>query len=370
MIERIDYLIVAMDYATTCAGTCPTCVLSKTERTATNRATSLDAIEAGMKASAAQYEGAGVVAVTIGRANVLALPEGSVGEIVEIMRYARKHYRSDHLIAEISTSLIGKIDQQIDRAKAITAALDAEGFESRFVVVANTALHSEKYWANLDRFLSEMEEARGGRAARGNGDILQLALAIESLPEVGELCRRLSGYGFPINLAWAPGHDAGSRDEERLRRLTIWLAAFYDEAIRLDLDASIVFRIDNAVRRSIADVIEAASHAERSSEAIVYIGQDGNWHNGLFTALAEMDPVRFDPAAEGRTMTGITVKELRKIITNPACRSCPYIGPCVSAGGHKIGLITLRNHDKGTAVCPSGLKNSFERSAQRLGHAG
>jgi hypothetical protein len=366
MIAAIDYLIVAMDYATTCAGICPTCVLSKVERAVSTPASTLAAIEAGMKSSGAAYEKAGTLAVTIGRANVLALPETSIDEIVTIMRFARENYRFDHILAEISTSLIGKIDLQIERAKRITQALNAEGIESRFVVVANTALHSDKYWANLDRFLTEMEDLRGGREEQKNGDILQLALAIDSLPEPEELVARFSGYGFPINLAWAPSHDCGAQDIEGLARLEDWLAQFYDLSIRFGLDSSIVFRIDNAVRRNITDLMEAVKNAERSSEAVVYIDQDGNWHNGLFTALAEMDPVRFDRLAEGRTMAGTSAREIRKIITNPACSSCPYIGPCVSAGGHKIGLIALRNHNGGTTVCPSGLRKTFERSQQRI----
>lgn len=365
-ISPIDYLIVAMDYATTCAGTCPTCVLTKVERDFAAPASSVESILNAMRKAGAAYEHAGTLAVGIGRANVLALPESSIAEIVDIMEGARSAFAFDKIIAEISTSLIGKIEAQIDRAKKLSLALAERGFESRYVIVANTALSSEKYWGNLDRFLTEMEDFRGGRMEEGNGDILQLALAVDSLPDVTQLANRFKAYGFPINLTWAPGHDKGAADLQSLERLGLWLAAFYSHAVELGLDASIVTRIDNAMSQGVTSMMTGSRHAERSSEAVVYLSPDGNWHNGLFTALAEMDPVRFDPASERQTMAGTSPKELRQIMANPACRTCPYIGPCVSVGGHKIGLIALRQHEKGTSVCPSGLKHCFALAEERI----
>lgn len=363
-VKGLPYLIVTMDYATTCAGTCPTCVLGKAERLEAGPASTVGAISAGMKAAAAHYDFAETLAVGIGRANVLVLPHSSITEIVQILQVAKQEFNYGSIIAEISTSLIGKIEPQIERAKELATALDEIGVDARYVVVGNTALVSEKYWANLDQFLGTMEEFRGGRNIEDNGDILQLALSIESLPSPDKLATRMVGYGFPINLAWAPGHDRGARTEEGLLRLQEWLAEFYDLSIAHGLDSSLVNRVNAAVDVATPTLTEAAQHAARSSEAIVYISPDGKWHNGLFTALAEMDPVRFDPVPMNKTMAGVSARELRQFMTNPACAICPFIGPCVSAGGHKIAQIALRNFDQGTNICPNGLQKSFAKTTQ------
>lgn len=340
-------------------------MLGKAERLEKTPATSVDLIKEGMKSAAQSYTHAKILAVGIGRANVLSLPEESITEIVEILQYAKNTFDHDKIISEVSTSLIGKLDHQIDRAKAISLATAKIGVEAKFVVVGNTALVSEKYWNNLHRFLRSMEEFRGGSEIDENGDILQLALSSESLPDPQKLAGRVKDYRFPINIAWAPGHDHGSSDPEKLQNVGNWLADFYELGDELGLDSSLNFRIDGVVDLEVTSITEAVKQVQRSSEAIVYLKQDGSWHNGLFTALAEMDPVRFDKIVPGRTMAGISPKELRSFISNDACVQCPFIGPCISAGGHKIAQITLRNYVSGTNVCPSGLLKCFEKSQQR-----
>lgn len=357
----LDYLIVATDYATVCAGTCPTCVLSRDERQFSGPATSVENIIMGLADTGMSYGKVKTVAVGIGRANVLALDPSSVSDIVTILSSAKTAFPGSEIIAEISTSLIGKIEPQIARAMQIVEATDSIGIDARFVVVANTALNSEKYWANLDRFLTELEDFRGGRERDNNGDILQLALAIDSLPDPSNLADRLGRYHFPVNITWAPGHDKGAKEVEGLERLGIWLEKFYRLTDSRDMDSSLVNRIKAAISvGQFSTLPEAAHHAAQSSKAVVYIAADGQWHNGLFTALAEMDPVRFDPCGEGRSMAAISAKELRRFITNPACAQCAFVGPCVTAGGHKIAQIALRNYSSGTSVCPNGLKGCFD----------
>ncbi len=366
MFEPLEYLIIATDYATSCAGTCPTCVLTKSERQKTGPASTVENIVNGMRVAAENYMHVDTLAVGIGRANVLSLPENSVSEIVAILENARKLFSHGNVICEVTSSLVGKIETQTQRAKAISNATAAIGIETRFVIVGNTALVSEKYWKNLDYFLTEMEKFRGGKEIDGNGDILQLALSIESLPDPVKLAERIHNYRFPINIAWAPGHDLGAKSEENLKKLNDWLGEFYNISVDLGLDSSIKNRVDAVTSLQIANMPEAVRHVSRSSEAIVYIAQDGTWHNGLFTVLAEMDPVRFDPAGKDKTMAGTAPKELRKLMMNEACVNCSYIGTCVASGGHKIAQMTLRNFTDGTNVCPSGLKACFERSHARL----
>ncbi|MTH97606.1 hypothetical protein [Roseibium sp. RKSG952] len=357
-MKPIDYLIVTNDYATSCAGTCPTCVLSKDERAIKTPFTRAENIIKGLNAAGDNYGEIGTLALGIGRANVLMLPKESVGDIRAIMAAGRNAFNFRDGITEITTSLIGKIDPQIERAKKLLDTADNEAFDARFVVVANTALSSEKYWVNLNTFLRAMEAHRGGSNIDGNGDILQLALASETLPDVHELVDRVSEYKFAVNLTWAPFYDAGIEDEARLEELGNWIAEFYRLTSERGLDSSLVNRTDMAIAIDEEPFTHSLARAAESERAVVYIDQDGSWHNGYFTVLAEMDPIRFDPLAAEESPNSF--RRVIFLLKNPACHGCPFHTACISSGAERIGTMALRKHPRGTHTCPSGMRRTFE----------
>lgn len=362
---HIPYLIVATEYATTCAGSCPTCVLSKEERLRPYPATTSAAIISGIEKAAAEYGHVGTLALGIGRANVLDLPDSSIDEIGLIVAGAAAAFHHDELVIEISTSLVGKIDRQIAQAMKIMKASEGWGGDVRFVIVANTALHSEKYWRNVDVFYAAIEAARGAAGEDGHGDIIQLALALDSLPDPDDLATRIRHYRSPVNLTWAPAFDRGIAGEGSLLVMEKWLDRWFALTSEGDMDSSLVNRIRQSLGMLDSSMKDAAEHAEMSGRAVVYVGTDGTWHNGLFTVLAEMDPVRFDPAAGGRAMSGTEPKELRRFLTNPSCSSCEFANACIASASHRIGMITLRQFPDGTEACPSGLRAAFASASMQ-----
>lgn len=368
MIE-LPYLIVAIDYALNCHGTCPTCVLNAAERAAAAPVTTPARVEAALRDVAGRYGRIGTLALGIGRGNVLTLGEDSIGDIVEISRSARNFFDAEDVILEISSSLIGKIEPQIDRARRVAAACQRDGVDARFVIVGNTALSSAKYWANLDHFLRTMQTDRGNED--GAGDILQLALSLDCLPEVEILTDLVGEYHFPVNLTWAPAFDRLAGDERALERLGAWLADFYSAFQPRGLDASLVTRVHQALERVPSGIVEMVHHVQRSADAVIYVAPDGRWHQGLFTILAEMDPVRFDPQSSRSAGGSFAIatnpgKDISRLMRNPACSRCPFLAQCVASGAHQVGLITLRRHPAGTSVCPSGLRPTFEEASRRM----
>lgn len=357
---HVPYLIVATDYATSCSGTCPTCVLSKEERLRPMAATMPELMLKGMRAAAETYSDVGTLAVGVGRANVLDLPEGSIDEIGRVAGGVQGMFGQRDTLLEISTSLVGKLDRQTARALRLLEASGGWNADVRFVVVANTALHSDKYWKNVESFMSSVEQARGEVGEDGNGDILQLALSLDSLPDPAELASRVSYQKAPMNLTWAPAFDRGLEREGALRRMGEWIVEWYRLTADGEMDSSLVNRVRQSLRMVDSGLKEAVEHARNSSAAVVYVRPDGRWHNGLFTVLAEMDPVRFDPEADGGQMAATTPPELRRLMSNPACRDCPFVDACISSGSHRIGLMALRRFPQGTEDCPSGLRGAFE----------
>jgi len=367
----IPYLIVATDYATTCSGTCPTCVLTAIERKRSYPATTPEMIISGLEAAALEYGRVGTLALGIGRANVLDLPESSIDEIGRIVRGAAACFEYDELVVEVSTSLVGKIDRQIARAKAILEAASQWGCDIRFVVVTNTALHSEKYWRNVDLFYRAISDLRGGMHSEESGDIIQLALAVDSLPDPGELAERVAGYRSPVNLTWAPAFDRGLASPGNLERLEGWIGEWYRITAGTDFDSSLVNRVRQNLPMADVGMPDAVAHAAESSRAIVYVSPDGSWHNGLFTVLAEIDPVRFDPGGSAEDVSGTTPRALRRFLTNPSCAACEFSNACIASGSHRIGMISLRQFPEGTEACPSGLRTAFaSASSEQVSRAG
>lgn len=355
----IPYLIVATDYATTCSGTCPTCVLSLIERKRSYPACTPEAIISGLEAAAREYGRVGTLALGIGRANVLDLPETSIDEIGRIVAGAAGCFEFDEMVVEVSTSLVGKIDRQVARARAILEASETWGCDVRFVIVTNTALHSEKYWRNVDVFYREIAQTRGGIDKDDSGDIIQLALAVDSLPDPAELAGRISRYHSPVNLTWAPAFDRGLGDAGSLAKLEAWIGEWYRLTAADDMDSSLVNRVRQNIPMTEVAMPDAVAHAAESSRAIVYVSTEGTWHNGLFTVLAEIDPVRFDPAGGRSGIAGTDPRALRRFLMNPSCSACEFSNACIASGSHRIGMIALRQFPEGTEDCPSGLRAAF-----------
>lgn len=364
----IETLVVAMDYTGTCRGTCPTCVLSLDERRAERPLMTVDAIEAGLRALSASYSEIDRLYLGLGRGNTLALGEDSIDALLEVARAARRHLAYRCGVMEISTSLVGRLDPQIDRARLILDRFAAAGevdIDPRFMVVANTALSSAPYWRNIDAFLTATEAHRGGRTIDGNGDIILLNVGIDSLPDIDWLASFLRDYRFPVNIGWVPTFDQAAADPDRLAILAGWLADFHAMAVDLGLDANIVNRTRDALANGESGLDGLINQTEMSAASLVYLTGDGAWHEGFTSIIAEMDPIRFDPAAPRiggqRRMVADARRDVARLMRNPACRACPHLGPCVAGGTYKLGLLTLRRHPRGTDVCPSAMNLVFER---------
>lgn len=325
-------------------------------------------VNVALSSISASYPTVGTLALGIGRGNVLAMPPSSIHDIAKFGRIAKTHFPESNVLLEVSTSLVGKIEPQIARAIEILTACEKDGTDCRFVIVGNTALSSEKYWDNLDHFLRSMEEFRG--QGDGTGDILQLALSAAHLPEPKSLIEILKDYRFPVNFSWAPFHDQAA-DDEGLEKLSEWIAEMWSLTREFGLDSSLVNRISKAIDNLPAGLPALVEHAEVSSNAVLYIAADGNWHRGMFTVLAEMDPVRFDPGAgfdeNGRLAVATDHgRDIKNLMRNKACRACPHLALCITTGAHRLGLMTLRRQTAGTTSCPSAMRGAFDRATAQL----
>ena len=358
-------LIVNIDYAGRCAGACPVCALSAAERTTDRAFLSPDQVATGFAAANAQgHQTMETLVVGVGRGNMLALGDGIVDELAAIARAADQHFSFETGLMEISTSVMGRLDDQITRAEQILDRFDQDhlALDARFVVVANVAQTSDAYWRHLQAFLDHLSQRRGGLDRDGSGDVLLLNLSLGHLPDIDGLAQRLSHYRFPVNVTWAPTLDPAARNPDNIRNLEQWLAAWHRAMQRNGMDGSLVTRAAAgwAHRHSDRDSIEAQLGG--NGAMLLFIDNKGQLHQGFSSVSADMDPIRFASGinsgnnGDSKRMIRSPREELAQLLRWPACRGCAQLAGCVIAGAHKSALLTIPGLTPDPTLCPSGMR--------------
>lgn len=348
--------ILNFDYCGNCHGTCRACLLSEEER---RRDTPfLDRAQIGQAVTTASryLPPSEFLAVGVGRGNTLTLRESSVDDIAFLAERVRDELEFKEGILEVSTSLVGRLEEQIERAVRIeTRVAEASGLETRFVVVINPALESDGYWRLLGNFFEAMETRRTGRS-ESPGDIAVVNLSAESLPEVLTFAERMSGWRFPVNVTWVGGVDAGMAGWAAIDRIGKWFADFYEASSELGLDCSLISRAQNALAATAlgGDLTNLQDMARAVGESLVFVDHMGRVHRGAFTLLGDMDPMRF-PMGDAN----ISVRDMLK---NRSCRACPYLAACVHAGGahlHQANAVAIGDT---SYECMTGFRPIFDKA--------
>lgn len=360
-----ETLIVNMDYAGTCAGSCPICALTKEERAMDKPFLNLIQIENAFNQIIEKgYTDTRHLVIGIGRGNTLALGEDIDQKIQSIVQYAENKINFQHGEVEISTSLMGKIDDQIKTAIKIRNKLIEHNhkLDPRFVIVANTQLKSPQYWNHINKFITTMMEERGG--GDHSGDILLLNLSLENLPNPKSLIKHLKNYHFPINITWSPTLDNGAKNPENLQKLEKWLVEWFQMIEKYDLDSSLLTRIQDGHKAYGTSMNELIDQINGNGDTLLFIDSKGNLHHGFSCVSADMDPIRFasgaiDPSPNQKLVSDPR-KDLFDLMRWPACQGCPHISGCVVSGGHKAALLAIPKLKPDPKICPSGLRSVFQ----------
>jgi len=360
-------MILNIDYAGRCAGACPVCALSHSERHSDRAFLSPDQVIAGFAAARQRgHHRMETLVIGVGRGNMLGLGETIVEDLATIARAASDHFLFDEGLIEISTSVMGRIEDQITRAEQILDHFDRlnlghnRGLDARFVVVANTAQTSDSYWKHLQKFLDHLSQRRGGLDCDGSGDVLLLNLSLGHLPPILPLIERLRHYRFPVNVTWAPTLDPAARDPAAIQQLEHWLADWHQAMRQHGMDGSLVTRAAEgwAHRHSDRDALEAQLNG--NGAVLLFIDKTGQLHQGFSSVSADMDPIRFasgiGDATGGLRMVSSPREELAQLLRWPACRGCEHLAGCVISGAHKTALLTIAGLKPDASLCPSGMR--------------
>lgn len=357
-------LIVNIDYSGRCAGACPVCALSTAERDSATAFLTSEPVAAAFGDLAKRgHHRMETLVIGVGRGNMLALGDGIADDLVRIAQAAEQSFSFDKGLMEISTSVMGRLEDQIARADHVLDAFDRAQMrmDARFVVVANAAQDSDNYWRHLDAFLTHLTHRRGGPDQDGSGDVLVLNLALDRLPDIDVLIGRIGHYRFPVNVTWAPTLDPAARDPARLYAFEHWLASWHHAMCDHGMDGSLVTRAAEGWRHRHSDRETLLAQLGGNGAVLMFIDKQGGVHQGFSSVSADMDPVRFasgigDAAGGGLRMMVSPEQELARLLRWPACRGCDQLAGCVISGAHKSALLTISGLTPDAGLCPSGMR--------------
>lgn len=357
-------MILNIEYCGNCNGSCQGCVLSQEERSSNKPFLDQFKISLVIGQIAETWTPQDFLAVGIGRGNCLTMPLDNIDDFWLIASLVRKKLPAKEVVYEVSTSLIGKLDQQVERAKLITDAIQSAhpGAVVRFACVINPSLHSRGYWTLIESFFDTMSKWRG--EGDGAGDIAILNIDSDKLPVIPDLIKKISQWRWPVNVVWV---GIGQKKEGGLsiRETSQWFSDFATAAAENGMDCSLNTRRDMAIARAKNESGSLASETMMRDD-VLFVDHAGVISNGCFTIFGDLDSTRFPALKEIESPATI----VRKMMRHPVCRNCPVIRECVAAGGHKMFAINqskcLSEPNKAEAVCLSGLKEFFSETHTQI----
>ncbi len=363
--KQYETLIVNLDYAGRCAGSCPVCALSAEERASTRPFLNPLTVEnAFREITTLGHTSCRDLVLGVGRGNMLDLGDGVVEQLNAIAASAAGAFSFDRGLIEIATSVMGRLPDQIARAERIVSGFrEADhNLDARFVVVANAANESASYWQHICSFIDHMLGLRGG--GDGDGDILLLNLSLGQLPDIPKLMEHVGKYGFPVNVTWAPSLDPAAANPDTYLALEDWLAEWYVALRSRGMDSSLVARTADAMTHTQSDMDSLQTQLEGHGNMLLFVDGQGQIHYGFSAVSADMDPVRFASGAvrqqQGQQkMVRSPGEELGNLMRWPACRSCPHVQACVVSGAYKSALLSIERLARDKRICPSGMRSVF-----------
>ena len=365
-MHKKSFRVVNIDYCGSCHGKCATCLLTAEERANDlpffNRESLIRAFVKAVEGVAPSEN----FVLGFGRGNTLSLPEFTIDDIARGVRFVFANIEADQFTVEVSTSLVGKLDQQIVRAKAITRAIDeaAPDAEVRFVIVVDPQrIDNEAYWRNITGFLDEMAAWRG--AGDGSGDALAINISSAIMPDLDTLYRRIGKYRSPVNIIWIGESDLANQTDPATHAaaLEAWLTDFYEMMKESSMDASLVERTDIALhnRSFLNSMDDCQQYIAEHGKTVTFISPEGVVMKGGAVPLGDLDPLRYPSFFGNNAVVSNVSHDLFDFLRMAPCRGCQHTKACIASGMYKFALMNSKHISDGQQ-CPSLMRGVFDKA--------
>lgn len=347
----LDQLIINTEYFLQCAGSCSGCFLLEEERNSQNNFH--DKIKKSLLKLLKENSEIGkeFLVIGFGRGNNLTLSLDNLHKMGELIKEIETSYSSEKIVFEVSTSLIGKIDKQIENALLLLSYSK----NIYFNVVVNSEITSPQFWRNLKQFHKELTNHRESWGWNDNtGDILVLNINPSILPDIKMLEDFSKEIQSPINISLFPfDMKIENIKNEHLNNLKNWTQEVSFLFKNKDLNIKNYLMKCDFEFENINDVKE---HIEKTKSRYYFIDKEGLVTKGIPSIMGEVDFPRLLTKYKLEPDINKAFKIMQK---QTSCINCDYQKQCLITGAY---LNMLANHKKmeNKMECPSGYKEFFK----------
>jgi hypothetical protein len=344
-------LIINTELFLQCHGHCAGCFLTDAERMEENTHLSkiiqpiLDLLQ-----KAHQYSH---VILGFGRGNLLNLSQNSLEQLLELMVECERIVPKEKITYELSSSLIGKINDQIEKA----AFLLNRNRNIYFNVVINSEITSGNFWSNWEKIYNANSDLRKSWGMTDNfSDILVLNINPKILPNLDFIEKHVANHGSPFNISLFPFSNKEITNDDLLA-LNEWAVQLWSKFQEKDLNIKNYLRTLRGmdIGSSLADII---NYHENNKNSYFFVDKNGEITPGSLSIMGEVDYVRLINKFETDPDPKKALSLMQK--TKP-CNMCEYQKECILSGAY-LNMVNNSHKIKGAKHCLSGYAPIFELS--------
>lgn len=340
--------IINTEYFFQCAGNCSGCFLTDEEKNSTNiyKNNILKAFKEIVKTLDKKEE----LVIGIGRGNLLNLSYSQLDDLLDLLKWSENNFQYEKITFELSTSLIGKIETQIE--KAIYLLERSSNNNIYFNTVLNSEITSQKFWENVKQFFNATEKYRKNKGMLDDtGDILVLNINPNKLPSLSFFQEFLIDHYSPVNIALFP-FEKGTISNEKMNALINWTEELYE--VLKDKDFNMKNFI-NSIEQYEYDIESIFTHYHGTKNSYIFVYKTGEITNGSISIMGEVDYIRLLSKYELNTNIKNAFTKMQK---RKSCQICPVQKECLYSGAYLNFLANEKSLD--TKICPSSYKNLFQ----------
>lgn len=340
--------IINTEYFFQCAGSCSGCFLTEEEKNSTSiyKNNILKAFKEIIKTLDKKEE----LVIGIGRGNLLNLSYRQLDDLLDLLNWAEKSFQYEKITFELSTSLIGKIELQIEKAIYLLEKTPKNNIY--FNTVLNSEITSKKFWENVKQFFQTTENYRKQKEMKDDtGDILVLNINPNKLPDLAFFKDFLVDHYSPVNVALFP-FEKETINNEKMKELIDWTEELF--YILKDKDFN-VKNFTKSIEQYDYDIENILTYYNGTKNSYLFIYKTGEITNGSISIMGEVDYIRllnkYDLNADVKSA-------FVKMQKRKSCQVCPVQKECLYSGAYLNFLANEKSLDKN--ICPSSYKNLFE----------
>lgn len=340
--------IINTEYFFQCAGNCSGCFLTDEEKNSSN--IYKDNILKAFKEIIQKLDKKEELVIGIGRGNLLNLSFKQLDELLELIKWSEDNFQYEKITFELSTSLIGKIDAQIE--KAIYLLERSHNNNIYFNTVLNSEITSQTFWNNVKSFFTATENYRRNKGMSDDtGDILVLNINPNKLPDLEFFNEFLQNHYSPVNVALFP-FERGTINDQKMKDLIIWTEKLYEVLKNKDFNMK---NFINSIEKYEYDIESIFTHYNGTKNSYIFVYKTGEITNGSISIMGEVDYIRL---LNKYNLNADIKKAFIKMQKRKSCQTCDVQKECLYSGAY---LNFLANEQElNSNICPSSYKNLFE----------